>query len=202
MEGIVYRSDARGSADAKSMGAQVRGLGGAQWANARGEVMATPRFDVDDAKRRESFLRHALPDAISKLGDGSTARWGRMRPQEMVEHLIWAFRLSTGQACTDCYVPAADLPRMKQFMYSNGPTPREFVNPALAAGLPPLEFGSLAEAKAALRGEVLRFLDGFGSAQDLYTHPLFGPIGYDEWHRTHYKHTHHHLLQFGLIEPA
>jgi hypothetical protein len=33
----------------------------------------------------------------------------------------------------------------------------------------------------------------------LYTHPIFSPIGYDEWHRTHYKHT-YHLLRFGLIE--
>jgi hypothetical protein len=32
------------------------------------------------------------------------------------------------------------------------------------------------------------------------TEPVFGPIGYEEWHRTHYKHMHHHLLQFGLIE--
>jgi hypothetical protein len=31
-------------------------------------------------------------------------------------------------------------------------------------------------------------------------HPIFGPIGPDEWSRTHFKHGCHHLLQFGLID--
>ena len=52
----------------------------------------------------------------------------------------------------------------------------------------------------ALRCELERFLDGPRSNEQVSTHPIFGPIGYDEWHRTHYKHTYHHLLQFGLIE--
>jgi hypothetical protein len=27
-----------------------------------------------------------------------------------------------------------------------------------------------------------------------------GALAHDEWHRAHYKHAYHHLLQFGLIE--
>lgn len=162
--------------------------------------MTTTRFDVNDAELRESFLRHELGRAIDALGEASVARWGRMHAQEMVEHLTWAFRLSTGQEHTDCHVPAADRPRVKHGLYSNRPTPREVMNPALAAGLPPLQFGSLTDAKAALALEVGRFLDGPRQREQVYTHPFFGSIGHDEWHRTHYKHTHHHLLQFGLIE--
>jgi hypothetical protein len=29
---------------------------------------------------------------------------------------------------------------------------------------------------------------------------VFGPIGVEEWSRTHYKHGHYHLLQFDLIQ--
>jgi hypothetical protein len=123
-----------------------------------------------------------------------------MRPQEMIEHLIWAFELSTGQARTECLVPEAEVPPTKKFLYDNRPTPHEFMNPALAAGLPPLRYGSLREAARALARELERFINGPRSGEQLYTHPILGPIGYDEWHRTHYKHTYHHLLQFGLIE--
>ena len=162
--------------------------------------MASSRFDVNDAELRESFLRRELVRAVERLGQASSGRWGRMCAQEMVEHLIWAFELSTGQARTECPVPEAEGPRMKKFLYDNRPTPREFMNPALAAGLPPLRYGSLSEATRALARELGRFIDGPRSSEQLYTHPIFGPIGYDEWHRTHYKHTHHHLLQFGLIQ--
>jgi hypothetical protein len=89
---------------------------------------------------------------------------------------------------------------MRQFLYSNRPTPREFMNPALVDGLPPLRHGTLQQAKAALKHALDRFLDGSRSDEKLHVHPIFGPIGPEEWHRTHYKHTHHHLLQFGLIE--
>lgn len=162
--------------------------------------MAKGRFDVNDPELRDFFLRHEVVQAVDKLGDAATPRWGRMTAQEMVEHLIWAFELSTGQARTECRVAEAERPRMKTFLYHNRPTPQEFMNPALAAGLPPLRYGSLSEATGALTRELERFVDGPRSSEQLYTHPIFGPIGYDEWHRTHYKHTYHHLLQFGLIE--
>jgi oxepin-CoA hydrolase/3-oxo-5,6-dehydrosuberyl-CoA semialdehyde dehydrogenase len=163
--------------------------------------MGKSRFDVNDAELRDSFLRHEVVGALAGLSETSEARWGRMTAQQMVEHLTWAFELSTGQAETPCHVPAAQLPRMKGFLYHNRPTPHEFMNPALASGLPLPRYGSLAEAKLALGRELERFLQESSRPAPVYTHPIFGPIGYEEWHRTHFKHTYHHLLQFGLIEP-
>ena len=75
----------------------------------------------------------------------------------MVEHLVWAFELSTGQAQAACQFPEAQREQLKAFLYHNRPTPREFQNPVLAAGLPPLRHASLPEAKAALRVEVERY---------------------------------------------
>jgi oxepin-CoA hydrolase/3-oxo-5,6-dehydrosuberyl-CoA semialdehyde dehydrogenase len=162
--------------------------------------MPTTGFDVNDADLRESFLRHEVPQAVARLTDTSPARWGQMQAQEMIEHLTWAFELSTGLAQTTCSVPASELPRMRQFLHGNRPTPKGFMNPALTAGLPPLRYGSLQDAKVALTDALARFLDGPRSDEKLHVHPIFGPIVHEEWHRTHYKHTHHHLLQFGLIE--
>lgn len=107
--------------------------------------MSTNGFDVNDADLRESFLRHEVPRAVERLDAASAPRWGKMRAQEMVEHLIWAFELSNGEARTDCSIPAGELPRMKRFLFNNRPTPQDVMNPALVAGLPALRYGAPAD---------------------------------------------------------
>ena len=160
-------------------------------------------FDVNDDALREAFLCHELVATLEALTEASAARWGAMTAQQMVEHLLWAFECSTGRVRVQCPTPAAELERFKRFLYHNRPTPHDFMNPALAAGLPPLRFASLGAARAALGAEIGRFVDHVNDGTDaLHPHPIFGPIGVEEWTRTHYKHGHHHLLQFGLLEAA
>jgi hypothetical protein len=122
-----------------------------------------------------------------------------MTAQEMVEHLWWAVAVSTGNTVVECTTPAELWPRFRKFLHDNRPTPHEFKNPALAAGVPALRYNGMTEARGALDIELERFLDGAYSPNS-YTHPIFGPIGHEDWHRAHYKHAVHHLLQFGLIE--
>lgn len=158
-------------------------------------------FDVNDPKLRDAFFRDHLWDAIAILRDDAAPRWGRMTAREMVEHLSWVFEVSTGQASVECPVPEARRERYKAFLYDNTPMMHEFRNPALTAGLPPLRHTGLPEAKAALRHEVERFLDQCRDApQATYVHPVFGPIGMEEWGRSHFKHAYHHLLQFDLVD--
>jgi oxepin-CoA hydrolase / 3-oxo-5,6-dehydrosuberyl-CoA semialdehyde dehydrogenase len=158
-------------------------------------------FDVNDAAVREAFLCHQLLAALEALTEASAARWGRMTAQQMVEHLLWAFECSTGRVTVECPIPVGERPRLRQFLYHNRPTPREFMNPALTAGLPRLRFADLDAARWALGAELGRFVDHVNDADEaLYMHPIFGPLGVEDWARTHYKHGHHHLLQFGLLE--
>ena len=161
----------------------------------------TLRFDVDDFSLRDSFLRTFFFGALDGLGPDHQARWGRMTAPQMVEHLLWAFEVSTGQVETQCPIPEAKLPRMKAFLYHNRPTPQDFMNPALESGLPALRFATLREATAALLVEIDRFIVHARTRPDaIHIHPVFGPIGVEEWSRSHFKHAAHHLLQFGLIE--
>ena len=58
------------------------------------------------------------------------------------------------------------------------------------------------ETSAALfsEKEVRRFVTLCGDHPEaVQTHPIFGPLVPEEWHRSHFKHCHHHLQQFGLI---
>lgn len=166
-------------------------------------MMVIP-FDVNDADLRNEFLRHLLFDALSALRDDTRPKWGRMTAQQMVEHLIWAVDLSTGKAEAECTFPEVQRERLRAFLYDNRPTPREFQNPALAAGLPTLRYAGAADSTAALQRDVRLFLEQAAVAPGAARmHPVFGPIPAEEWARSHFKHCYHHLLQFGLIsEPT
>ena len=162
--------------------------------------MIAPRFDVNDDALRDDFLRHTFLDALAALQAEMQPRWGRMTAQEMVEHLWWTFQISTGRLVVECPVPAERREPMKKFLHRNMPTPPEFMNPVLTGGLPPLRHPDLDRARAALREELEWFFAQAASdPAAVYTHPIFGPVGLDEWNRTHYKHCFHHLLQFGLL---
>lgn len=157
-------------------------------------------FDVNDERLRKDFLGELLPMALRALHERTRPAWGKMSPQEMVEHLAWAFELSTGHRQARCPVPEEMRERMKPFLYGNQPSPHEFMNPVLASGLPPLEHPNLSSARDALNAARHRFLEQpKAAAEDLRMHPIFGPLGPDDWSRVHFKHSFHHLLQFGLI---
>jgi hypothetical protein len=163
--------------------------------------VTTLPFDVNDPALRDQFFRVELGRALAALEEGTPALWGGMRAQQMVEHLAWGFEVSTGRATVECTVAEARRERFKSFLLDNTPMMREFRNPALAAGLPPLRHAGLDEARAALAVEVSRFLEHQRSApRALHTHPVFGPLDAEQWARAHFKHAYHHLLQFGLIE--
>ena len=157
-------------------------------------------FDVNDERLRQEFLSELLPMALDSLHEHTRPAWGKMSSQEMVEHLTWAFELSTGQRQTHCPVPEDARERMKPFLYGNQPSPHEFMNPVLASGLPPLEHPNLSSARDALNAARHRFLEQpERTGQDMRVHPMFGPLGRDDWSRVHFKHAFHHLLQFDLI---
>lgn len=163
--------------------------------------MPTLPFDVNDAALRGAFFGEPLDAALAALREDAQPRWGQMTAQQMVEHLAWVFETSTGGVQVECGVPEEKRARFRAFLLDNTPMSHEFRNPALVAGLPALRHASLAEARRALRAEVDRFLEQCRSAPSATRmHPVFGPLALADWERSHYKHTYHHLLQFGLIE--
>jgi oxepin-CoA hydrolase/3-oxo-5,6-dehydrosuberyl-CoA semialdehyde dehydrogenase len=157
-------------------------------------------FDVNNGPLREEFLSVLMPKAMEPLYEQAQPAWGQMSPQQMVEHLLWGFDLSIGEQSAECQLPKERYERMRAFLYNNNATPKEYMNPLLASGLPCLRQADLATAKTRLRAAIERFqVQSEQINRDVPTHPLFGPMGYEEWSRVHFKHCFHHLLQFGLI---
>ncbi len=162
--------------------------------------MTTVPFKVNDAENRSKFLSHFLPDAIEALKEDTVPMWGQMTAQHMVEHLLWAFELSTGKEGVTCETPARLRKAMRAWLYDDRPNPRNVKNPKLPDTPLPLRYGNIAEAKAAFRKELDHFIKVRETDPDaMNAHPLFGTLGTDEWERVHFKHSYHHLLQFRLV---
>ncbi|MGD0339069.1 MAG: hypothetical protein ABSB78_09795 [Bacteroidota bacterium] len=165
--------------------------------------MLTVPFDVNDAKLRHSFLTEILPDCINDLEENAQPLWGKMSAQHMVEHLIWTFELSTGKYYVPYDTPENYIARVKDFLYNNRATPHDFKNPLLGEEPPSLLYADLVEAKTGFLEELTRYINHFRTQPEaIHTHPLFGPVGAEEWQRINFKHCYHHLLQFGLINES
>jgi hypothetical protein len=156
--------------------------------------------DVNDASRRDAFLYQGVAEALRPLRGDTRARWGAMTAQQMVEHLTWAFEVSTGRRVVRCPIPEAKRELWKRFLHDNQPMMREFRNPELVNGLPALRYDGIDPAVAALHLAAEEFRRQAAAAPDTrHLHPVFGPLTPEEWVRAHYKHCFHHLLQFGLV---
>jgi hypothetical protein len=139
--------------------------------------------------------RQAICERISSVTDASVARWGRMDAKAMLIHLKQSTLMALGE------LPVASkskrvfqvFPIKHLILYvvpfpKGAPTAPELLVPDDAAPVEAIksELVSLIERLGAGPHE------GFGPV-----HPLFGLLSFREWGVATYKHTDHHLRQFG-----
>ena len=138
--------------------------------------------------------RAEITSRVRSLSVSSTRRWGSMGVADMLQHLSLSARMTLGELP----VPSSNkrafqvFPLKHLILYvlpfpKGAPTAPE-LKPGVAA--------SFEEERAALLELLARIgtgpSEGTGPA-----HPLFGPLTRREWGVVTYKHTDHHLKQFG-----
>jgi hypothetical protein len=147
-----------------------------------------PRSILNERDRAEIVNR------LRSLSTSSAGRWGSMDVVGMLEHLRLASRMTLGELP----VPSANkrvfqLFPLKHLILYVLPFPK---GAPTAPELKPSVAESFEEERAALLDLLDRIgtgpRDGAGPA-----HPLFGPLTWREWGVATYKHTDHHLRQFG-----
>ena len=139
--------------------------------------------------------RAEIDRRLRLLSASSTARWGSMDVVGMLQHLRLAARMTLG----DLSVPSANKRVFQMFPLKHlilyvFPFPK---GAPTAPELKPVDAVSFEEERAAVL-ELLQRIgkghrEGVGPA-----HPLFGPLTWREWGVATYKHTDHHLKQFGV----
>jgi hypothetical protein len=142
--------------------------------------------------------RRRLGDRLRALRPDAMGRWGRMSAHQMVCHLGDALRVPLGDKTTRPVPPLMPVTVIKFVaLRVPFPWPRDFPAPPElrqgVGGTRPSDFQHDVDA-------VFGLFDRFAAAGDLLalsSHPIFGPLSVQEWGRWAYRHTHHHLRQFG-----
>ena len=147
-----------------------------------------------------NFLSNDIVPLLKTLSPDAVMKWGKMNPQQMVEHISGFFRVSTNKLHFPLVTPAEHLPKFKEFLLSD----KEFRENTKAPVLPeeplPVQFANLEDAINDLDMEIKDFFKQFKDNPTLTTqHPVFGDLNFDEWILLHYKHVIHHAKQYGLI---
>jgi hypothetical protein len=131
---------------------------------------------------------------LRSLSVSSKGRWGSMDVIGMLQHL----RLSARMALGEMPVPSANkrvfqVFPMKHLILYVFPFPK---GAPTAPELKPVGAESFEAERAAVLDLTERIAVGApdGGAP---AHPLFGPLTWKEWGVVTYKHTDHHLKQFG-----
>ena len=138
--------------------------------------------------------RAEIVNRIKSLSTSSTARWGSMNVTGMLQHLRRSTRMALGE------LPVASVNKralqmfpLKHLILYVLPFPK---GAPTATELKPVDAVSFEEERAA----VLELIERVGtgpSEGNGPAHPLFGPMTWREWAVATYKHSNHHLKQFG-----
>jgi len=145
------------------------------------------------------FITTDLVPLLRTLHPDKAAKWGKMNPQQMVEHLSGFFKVSSNKLHFPLVTPADQLPKFKEFLRSDKAFRENTKAPVLPEAPLPVQFASLADAVNELEKEINDFLHHFKDSPGLTTqHPVFGDLDFEDWVLLHYKHVVHHAKQFGL----
>ena len=138
--------------------------------------------------------RAAIANRLRSLSASSTGRWGSMDVTSMLQHL----RRSSLMALGELSVPSKSKRAFQMFPLKHlilyvVPFPK---GAPTAPELKPDVTMSFEEERAAVLALLERLGTGLREGAGP-PHPLFGPLSWREWGVATYKHTDHHLKQFG-----
>jgi hypothetical protein len=141
--------------------------------------------------------REKLAGLLHSLDAGAKPLWGKMKPQQMVEHLLGEIEYTNGEKIFISDVPAEEASQGKQkWVYSDVELPKNVILETLPDEY---RFASLEAAINQLMKELADFDLYFAQPGATCHHLAYGPMNHEEWLLWHGKHFTHHFKQFGLV---
>jgi oxepin-CoA hydrolase/3-oxo-5,6-dehydrosuberyl-CoA semialdehyde dehydrogenase len=149
---------------------------------------ASNLIDTNNRKHLEALFLELQPN--------SPAVWGKMKPQQMVEHLIDQVQYTNGKKEPFCEVSEDQALLAKQVnIYTSVEIPRNVIFGEIPDQL---IYPDLPTAIRKLMMELEDFDQHFMKPGTLVIHGGFGPMNHKEWCIWHNKHFSHHLKQFNI----
>ena len=138
--------------------------------------------------------RTAICQRIGSVTSASVPRWGRMDAKAMLTHLKQSALMALGELPVACKSKRAfQVFPIKHLILHVVPFPKS------APTAPELLVPHAASVDA-IRSELVSLVERIGAGPregEGPVHPLFGRLSFNEWGVATYKHTDHHLRQFG-----
>ena len=146
----------------------------------------------------DPVLRAVIVARLQRLVPDSPRRWGRMTPHQAMCHLSDSFRsMMSSIAISSVATPFSRIVIKRialkaPMKWPHGVKTRPEVDQEIG-GTKPVEF-------ARDRGQLEALIEQFAvrSGNDFQPHPMFGRMTTEEWQRWGWRHTDHHLRQFGV----
>lgn len=141
----------------------------------------------------EKSTNDQIISRLTKLSADTKPSWGKMNAAQMVHHLNLTMEAPLGKLVTKGK-PNFFMKMFKSVLYSDkpfgkgSPTPREFK----VTG----KFNFDQEKLRAIKN--IEELFRVGKSFSYRPHVFFGALTADQWGMHFYKHTNHHLSQFGV----
>jgi len=150
------------------------------------------------------FLRHDVKHLLKNLDADTKPVWGRMTPQHMLEHLMWALDGSSSSSqlkVANSPTLQKMRPLIRSYVLGSVRLPRNVQLSKTKKDLLPLKNESFEAAKKKLEISIDNALEVFLNNQQFQNnHPFAGPFNSKEWIIFHRKHFIHHFTQFGLLK--
>ncbi len=145
------------------------------------------------------FLQTEFVQILASLPTDSMPTFGKMNLHQMIEHMTYSFRIANGRI-VEPYEQSDELTaKMKLFMMSDKPFKDNTPNQLISEDPVAPKHKSIQDSLAELQSEINEFVVVFNGNHDLkIRNPFFGELNYDEWIQLLYKHSLHHLRQFGF----
>lgn len=152
----------------------------------------------------KSYLYNEIPVLIEQVDDNLPAKWGQMNAHQMVEHLALVLSIANGRKTVTANAEAEKLAyRKMRFFEKDVPFPKGIRLEVIPENPAPPMFASIQESKQFFLSQLQRFMDYHEEHEGLTpTHPVLGPLNYEEWIRFQVRHIKHHLEQFGVLEET
>jgi hypothetical protein len=148
---------------------------------------------------KENFLRTKLISHLQKLNTDTQPLWGMMNARQMIEHMIDVMMVANGKIKLPIVTPPEKLSRLREFMMSEKPFKENTKSPVLGEEPLPLKKQTKEAAIGKLQEELIYFFESFEKNPGMKTtHPVFGELDLEMNIQVLYKHSLHHLRQFGI----
>jgi hypothetical protein len=137
-----------------------------------------------------------LIERINKLTPDTKPQWGKMNVSQMLEHCTVSVKLALGEIKPEVNEEHLKLGRIvkgrvfeTEVFSKELPTTKEFIVK---------DEGSFNINKEIFIDYINRFSDSDRTFEINGMHPYFGILTMKEWSMLIWKHTNHHLIQFGV----